>query len=53
MYDLLIVFAGNRKWPRYAYTIYLNHTYVWPIIKCLLGVHLYTTGDHVMSLHPK
>ena len=34
-FDFLLVFTKNRKWPLYAFTIYLNHICVWPIVKCL------------------
>ena len=32
----LLIFARNRKWPWYVYTIYLSYIYIWLITKCLL-----------------
>ena len=35
MFDYLLIFTGYPKWPRYVYTLYLNHISVWTITKCL------------------
>ena len=39
-YGNLKQFTGNRKWPRYVYTIYLNQVCIGPTKTCLLGLQV-------------
>ena len=39
-------FTGNRNWPRYVYTIYLNQICIGTAKICLLGIRY---GNYVFS----
>ena len=50
-YGNLKWFTGNRKWPRYVYTIYLNLICIGPLKKCLLGFCVCFADTHMQVVY--